>query len=70
MDRKYVSSSNLHSVGYDNNTHTLEIQFNTGSVYQYSNGPLHIYQGLMNASSHGPYFHQFIRDVYPYRRIH
>ncbi|EFF2589528.1 KTSC domain-containing protein, partial [Escherichia coli] len=26
-------------------------------------------QGLMNASSKGQYFHQFIKNVYPYRKV-
>ncbi|ENZ0267146.1 KTSC domain-containing protein [Escherichia coli] len=28
-----------------------------------------MYQGLMNASSKGQYFHQFIKNVYPYRKV-
>lgn len=69
MDRTPVSSSNLSSVGYDANDRILEIQFNSGRIYQYSNVPEDIYEGLMAAPSHGKYFHQHIRDVYPDRRI-
>lgn len=69
MLRTPVSSSDLRSVGYDPQTQTLEIEFNSGEVYQYFNVPVGIYQGLMSAASHGKYFHQNIKNTYSYRRI-
>jgi hypothetical protein len=69
MDRTPVVSSNLKSVGYDVNTKTLEIEFQNGSVYQYYEVPLNIYENLMKAPSHGKFFHAHIRNVYRYRRI-
>lgn len=69
MNRTYVSSSDLRSVGYDETSMTLEIEFNSGGIYQYYNVPETIYNSLMNASSHGKYFHQHIKDVYRYTRI-
>lgn len=62
-----VSSSDLASVGYENGT--LYIAFNSGGLYSYSNVPISVYNGLLAASSHGKYFHQFIKNVYPYKRI-
>ena len=64
MTRQSVSSSNISSIGYDSNSKILEIEFHSGSVYQYYNVPENIYISLMNASSHGQYFHQFIRGNY------
>ncbi len=69
MDRTPIISSNLKSVGYDVNTKTLEIEFQNGSVYQYYEVPLNIYEELMKAPSHGKFFHAHIRNVYRYRRI-
>lgn len=69
MNRTNVSSSNIASIGYDPSQRILEIEFNDGSIYQYDNVPQGEYDGLMNASSHGQYFHQHIKDVYSYRRI-
>jgi hypothetical protein len=69
MNRQPVSSSDLRSVGYDNSTNTLEIEFNSGGVYQYYGVPPAVYQGLMNAPSHGKYFHAQIKGVYRYTRI-
>ena len=69
MNRQPVSSSNLRSVGYDSSTKTLEIEFNSGGVYQYYGVPPIVYQELMNAPSHGKYFHAHIKGVYRYARI-
>ncbi|MDS0295716.1 KTSC domain-containing protein [Halogeometricum luteum] len=69
MNRKPVSSSNLRSVGYDSSANTLEIEFHSGQVYQYFNVPESIYQGLMNAASHGKYHHRHIKNNYRYKRI-
>jgi len=69
MNRTPISSSNLRSVGYDSATNTLEIEFHSGHVYQYFNVSESIYNGLMNAASHGKYHHRRIKDNYPYERI-
>ena len=69
MNRIYVSSSYLHSVWYNEASMTLEIEFNSGGVYAYYDVPESIYNGLMNAPSHGKYFHQYIKDVYRFKRI-
>jgi hypothetical protein len=69
MQRQFVSSSNLRSVGYDHLQQILEIEFHNGGIYQYFGVPEHIYSSLMAASSHGSYFHAFIRESYRYRRV-
>lgn len=70
MKRQAVNSSNLASVGYDAQTQTLEIEFNHGGVYQYYNVPKSIYDGLMNASSHGQYFDRNIKKAgYRYSKV-
>lgn len=35
MERQYVSSSNIASIGYDPDNQVLEIEFLSGAVYQY-----------------------------------
>jgi hypothetical protein len=69
MPRQPVSSSNLSSIGYNSSQMLLEIQFNDGSVYQYFGVPQSVYSGLMNASSHGKYFHAHIKNSYRYTRV-
>lgn len=69
MRRIPVSSSTIHSVGYDSSTLTLEIAFHTGWVYHYYNVPQHIYNNLMNASSKGIYHKENIKYSFRYKRI-
>ena len=67
MYRIPVSSSNLASVGYEGGI--LEVEFKSGSVYQYSGVPASVYDALMSATSHGKYFSVHIRNNYPYRQV-
>lgn len=67
MQRKFVSSSDLLSVGFCDNV--LEIEFRSGGIYQYYNVPFQVYSELMSASSHGKFFHRHIKNFYRYRRI-
>ncbi len=69
MNRQPVSSSNLESVGYDQTTQTMEIEFRDGSLYQYFDVPQHVYDGLISAPSAGQYFHSQIRGIYRYARV-
>lgn len=69
MNRQSVNSSDLKSVGYDEETQTLEIEFRSGAIYEYYNVPQNIYDGLMSASSYGKYFNQNIRDNYQYSKV-
>lgn len=70
MERKYVSSSNIVSIGYDANDMILEVEFKSGAVYQYYDVPQHIYDGLMAASSHGSYLDVYVKKGgYHYSQI-
>jgi hypothetical protein len=69
MERIQVSSTNLRSVGYEPSTMTLEIEFNGGRLYQYFGVPTEVFGSLMSASSHGQFFHRFIKDQYHCRRL-
>jgi len=69
MIRKNVSSSDIHSVGYNSELKVLEIKFHSGGIYQYSDVPEMIYNALMTASSHGKYFHRNIKNQYRYRKV-
>ena len=61
MNRTPVSSSHLTSVGYDQNTLTLEIEFKDGSVYQYFDVPEMVHQQLMQADSKGTFLQANIK---------
>ncbi len=66
MERLEVVSSVVQSAGH---SRVLEIQFESGRVYQYFDVPESIYKGLMQAESKGKYFNAHIRNQYPYQEI-
>lgn len=69
MDRTPVSSSTLISVGYDDATQTLEVEFAGGSLYQYFDVPSTVHIELLGAGSVGQYFSQNVRNSYRYARL-
>lgn len=70
MDRTRVESSNLASVGYDNDNNILEVEFHHGGVYQYFEVPSSVYTGLMEADSKGKFFDQHVKKAnYRYQKI-
>jgi hypothetical protein len=62
-----VQSSDLAGVDYWSGT--LTIAFHSGGVYEYYGVPYSEYDALMNASSHGKYFHAHIKNQYSYRKM-
>lgn len=70
MKRTAVNSSNVNSIGYDEESGVLEIEFKDRSVYQYYQVGKQIYFGLKNASSIGGYIDQFVKKAgYKYKKI-
>lgn len=69
MERQRVSSSNIRSIGYDNSTSTLEIEFINGRIYQYYNVSERVYSSLMSASSHGQYLVANIVNNFKYKEL-
>lgn len=64
-----VSSSNVDSVGYNDEQQILYVRFLNGSLYIYKGVSMYEYDGLLNAPSVGSYLHRNIRNAYPYERI-
>lgn len=64
-----VQSSNIESVGYDENDEEVYVKFLNGSVYVYRGVPLHDFEGLRDAPSVGSYLHRNFKNVYAYERI-
>lgn len=69
MERTPVSSSNVASIGYDEDSQTLEIEFNDGSVYQYFGVPSGEHDGIMNADSKGKYLNANIKKRYSFVKL-
>ena len=70
MDRTYVSSSNIASIGYDPMQMILEVEFLNGSIYQYYDVPEALYEGIMSAEAHGKYLNEYIKKGgYRFERV-
>jgi hypothetical protein len=70
IERIPVRSSNISSIGYDARSEVLEMAFHSGTEYRYFGVPEHLFQGLMNAPSHGKYFDLYIKKAgFPYEQI-
>jgi len=69
MKRQPVTSSAITSVGYEAASHTLEIEFSSGTVYQYHDVETKIYRQLMQAASKGRFLDLYIREQYPFSRV-
>ncbi len=69
MERKRLNSSQIRSVGYDESSQTLEIEFPNGSIVQYSRVSPEVHRRLMAAPSPGSFFQDRIEDEFTARRI-
>lgn len=69
MDRDNVVSTNIASIGYDEASQTLEVEFLNGTVYQYYNVPPGLYEQLMSEGSKGRFLNMYIKNAFPYSRV-
>ncbi|WFB65026.1 KTSC domain-containing protein [Sphingobacterium sp. WM] len=64
-----VSSSNIASIGYNDENQEVYVRFLNNSLYVYRGVPAHEFQNLLEAPSQGTYLHANFKNVYPYERI-
>jgi hypothetical protein len=70
MERQPVTSTHVRSVGYEQASMTLEVEFVDGAVYEYFGVPPEVHVGLMAATSHGEYFDVHVKKAgYRYARV-
>ncbi len=69
MERQFLESSMMRSVGYDGKEQILEIEFkNSGRIYHYKVEEA-VFKELIEAESLGRYFRDNIAGVYMYGRV-
>ncbi len=61
VEMKPVSSSNIHSIGYDADTKTLHVAFRNGTRYTYHDVDADKHSALMKADSVGGHFNAHIK---------
>lgn len=69
MDREYVASSNIESIGYDKDNSILEVGFLNGTVYQYFDVPEEIWDAFREADSKGRFLNSKIKGNYSYSQV-
>jgi KTSC domain len=69
LERQAVKSRILRSVGYDETTKNLEIEFQSGLVYQYAGVPAKVYAALMQSGEMGKYFSEKVRPKFQTKQV-
>jgi KTSC domain len=69
MERKRVNSSKLRSVGYDEKSHTLEIEMSNGQIFQYVGVYPEVYRRLMAAPNPTSFFDDKVAEEYTPKRV-
>lgn len=69
MQRVAVRSRSIASVGYDEVSELLEVEFSQGNVYQYRGVSITVHQQLMSAQSMGSFFSKVIRPAYKHIQV-
>lgn len=69
VERQPVKSRILRTVGYDSTAKSLEIEFQNGLVYQFSDVPPKIFKDLMNSEVIGKYFTDKVRTKFHSKQI-
>ncbi|MEG3991210.1 KTSC domain-containing protein [Microcoleus sp. Pol7_A1] len=64
-----VDSEMARSIGYDEEEQVLQIEFSSGSVYQYSDVEPQMWESLQDADSTGKFFNSEIKGYYSSRRV-
>lgn len=65
MRRRLVDSSAIRSLGYDPASQTLEVEFQSGSVYDYFGVTSRLWASFQAAPSKGKFFARKIRGRFP-----
>jgi len=69
LERQPVKSVILRSVGYDDSTKILEIEFHSGLVYHYLGVPLKVYTDLMRSGEVGKFFSEKVRTQFRTKQV-
>jgi hypothetical protein len=64
-----VSSSNIDSIGYNEEHQEVYVRFLNNSLYVYKGVSKQEFENLRDAPSLGSYLHRNFKNVYPYERI-
>jgi len=66
---RFLVSSVIKSVEYDEDAHELDVKFITGKTYRYREVPPEVYERLLDADSKGKFFNERIRDSFEFHEL-
>jgi hypothetical protein len=69
VERKRVNSSKLRSVGYEEQTRTLEVEMSNGQVFQYVGVYPEVYRRFMAAPNPTSFFDDKIAEEYTAKKV-
>jgi hypothetical protein len=69
LERLPVKSRILRSVGYDDSTKILEIEFQNSLIYQFLDVPPKVYADLMHSGEIGKYFTDKVRTRFRTKQV-
>jgi hypothetical protein len=64
-----VNSRAIHAIGYDYQSHQMEVIFSGGGIYRYENVPASVYRDFLRADSKGGYFRENVMGNYHHQRL-
>lgn len=68
INRVRVKSSNIHSIGYSVELKIIQVQFLSGSVYEYYDVPFNVYDAFLKADSKGKFLNGNLHR-FKYRQV-
>ena len=69
MERKRLNSGTIRSVGYDERSQMLEIEFTGGAIIQYSRVSPEVHRRFLAAPSPSSFFRDNIEESYSEHRV-
>jgi hypothetical protein len=66
---RFLVSSTITSVEYDDEARELDIKFTSGKMYRYFNVPLEIYAEFLDAGSKGKFFNDNIKGAFAFVEV-
>jgi hypothetical protein len=69
IKRYPVESSQISSVGYDEGTKVLVVEFSRGALYAYKNVEKGTYNNFIDSDSPGKFFNQMIKNEYEFEKL-
>jgi len=69
MERKRVNSAKIRSIGYDEQSQTLEVELQNGQVWQYPKVYPEVYRRFMAAPNPTSFFEDRIAEDYTGKRV-